>query len=81
MPLVQKKKHLFYVNLSRHPHIVRTFGSVYDNNNPDQNNSILLLQEYAPKGSLDEELHDRTTALDEKILIQIWHIITSFMVI
>ncbi len=70
----------FYVNLSRHPHIIRTFGFVYDRNKPDQNNSVLLLQEYAPEGSLFELLQERTTAPDEKILIKIFLQIIEAMI-
>ncbi|CAF1067499.1 unnamed protein product [Rotaria sordida] len=75
-----KKEASFYVNLSRHPHIIRTFGFVYDRNNPDQNNSILLLQEYAPEESLYELLQNRRTAPDEKILIQIFLQIIEAMI-
>lgn len=69
------------MNLSRHPHIVRTFGFVYDrNNNPEQKNTVLLLQEYAPEGSLVELLQDRPTPPDEKILIHIFLQITEAMI-
>ncbi|CAF2873956.1 unnamed protein product [Rotaria sp. Silwood2] len=75
-----KKEASFYVKLSRHPHIIRTFGFVYDSNNLDQNNSILLLQEYAPEGSLYELLQERRTVPDEKILIQIFLQIIEAMI-
>jgi proto-oncogene tyrosine-protein kinase Met len=75
-----EKEASFYVDLSRHPHIIRTFGFVYDKNNPNQNKTILLLQEYAPKGSLYEELENRTTAPDEKVLIQIFLQIIEAMI-
>jgi serine/threonine protein kinase len=75
-----RKEASFYVDLSRHPHIIRTFGFVYDRNIPDQNNSILLLQEYAPEGSLFELLQERRTAPDEKILIQIFLQIIEAMI-
>ncbi|CAF3893334.1 unnamed protein product [Rotaria sp. Silwood1] len=75
-----RKEASFYVDLSRHPHIIRTFGFVYDRNNPDQDNSILLLQEYAPEGSLYEVLQERTTAPDEHILLQIFLQIIEAMI-
>ncbi|CAF1528862.1 unnamed protein product [Rotaria sp. Silwood1] len=75
-----KKEASFYVKLSRHPHIIRTFGFVHDRNHPDQSNSFLLLQEYAPEGSLYELLQERRTAPDEKILIQIFLQIIEAMI-
>ena len=53
-----RKEASFYVNLSRHPHIIQTFGFVCDRNDPNENNSKLLLQEYAPEGSLYELLQN-----------------------
>ena len=75
-----RKEASFYVNLSRHPHIIRTFGFVCDRNNPNQDNSMLLLQEYAPEGSLYELLQDRRTVPDEKILIEIFLQIIDAMI-
>ncbi|CAF3984069.1 unnamed protein product [Rotaria sp. Silwood1] len=75
-----RKEASFYVNLSRHPHIIRTFGFVCNRNNPDQNNSVLLLQEYATVGSLCDLLEDRRTAPDEKVLIQIFLQIIEAMI-
>jgi len=75
-----KREASFYVNLSRHPHIIRTFGFVCDRNNPNQDNSILLLQEYASEGSLYELLQDRRTAPDEKVLIEIFLQIIDAMI-
>jgi serine/threonine protein kinase len=43
----------FYVKLSCHPHIVRTFGLVQCNPG-----SVMLLQEYAPHGDLSELLRE-----------------------
>ncbi len=74
------KEASFYVNLSRHPHIIRTFGFVYDGNNPNPNNSVLLLQEYAPEGSLYDLLQNRPTAPAEKFLIQIFLQIIEAMI-
>jgi serine/threonine protein kinase len=68
-----KKEASFYVELSRHPHIIRTFGLVHENNNnANNNNAIMLLQEYAPEGSLYEMLVDCGTMPDERILIEIF---------
>lgn len=60
----------FYVDLSRHPHIVRTFGIVHDKD--EDRNSIMLLQEYASEGSLYELLTERRNPLDEVILVEIF---------
>jgi serine/threonine protein kinase len=64
------KEASFYADLSRHPHIVRTFGLVRDGG--VDRNSVLLLQEYASAGSLYELLYERKTPLDEKILIEMF---------
>jgi len=48
-----KREASFYVQLSCHPHIVRTFGLVQSN--PD---SVMLLQESAPHGDLSEMLRE-----------------------
>ena len=50
----------FYVDLSRHQHIVRTFGLVREVD--DDRNSIMLLQEYASEGNLYELVHERKKA-------------------
>jgi serine/threonine protein kinase len=67
---------LFFDELSRHPHIVRTFGFVRSNDN----NSIMLLQEYASEGSLYDILQDQNTALDEKVFVEIFLQIIEAMV-
>ena len=64
------KEASFYVDLSRHAHIVRTFGLVCEDD--DDRNSITLLQEYAAEGSLYELLTERKKPLDEKILIEVF---------
>ena len=64
------KEASFYVDLSRHPHIVRTFGVVRDSDGDE--NSIMLLQECASEGSLYELLCEKKKPLDEKILLQIF---------
>ncbi|CAF3418223.1 unnamed protein product [Rotaria sp. Silwood1] len=70
----------FYIDLSHHPYIIRTFGLVYDRNNLDQKDAILLLQEYASEGSLYELLQKRNRVPDEKILIHIFLQIIEAMI-
>jgi serine/threonine protein kinase len=53
------KEASFYVNLSRHPNIVRTFGIVEPTN--EQDLGIMLLQEYASQGDLSELLQNEST--------------------
>jgi serine/threonine protein kinase len=67
-----KKEAGFYVELSRHSHILRTFGFVGENDNISDSNAVMLLQEYAPAGSLYEMLDDRRTVPNEHILIEIF---------
>ncbi|CAF0782550.1 unnamed protein product [Adineta steineri] len=74
------KEASFYVELSRHPHIVRTFGFVGNKNMNDDIDSIMLLQECAPEGSLYELLDERETVPDEKILIEIFLQIIDAMI-
>ncbi|CAF3419238.1 unnamed protein product [Rotaria sp. Silwood1] len=75
-----QKEASFYVELSRHPHIVRTFGLVHENNNKIKSNAIMLLQEYAPEGSLYELLMDCKTMPNEDILIEIFLQIIDAMI-
>ncbi|CAF1532799.1 unnamed protein product, partial [Adineta steineri] len=65
------KEASFYVDLSRHPHIVRTFGLVRDDGD-DNRSSIMMLQEYASEGSLYEILTERKNPLEEEILLEIF---------
>lgn len=74
------KEASLYVKLTRHPQIVRTFGLVHDPNAPDNDRSLMLLQEYAPEGSLWEWLQDHPQAPDEKLLIQLFLQITEAMI-
>ncbi|CAF4900544.1 unnamed protein product [Rotaria sp. Silwood1] len=70
-----EKEASFYVDLSRHPHIVRTYGFVHECTNGDNNdnsNAIMLLQEYARIGSLYDLLQERKKVPDEKLLIEIF---------
>ena len=73
-----RKEASFYVDLSRHPHIVRTYGLVYDNN--QENNAMMLLQEHAALGSLFDFLQDQVETLKEAILIEIFLQIIDAMI-
>jgi len=73
-----KREASFYVDLSRHPHIVRTYGLVYDNN--QETNAIMLLQEHAPLGSLFDFLQDQVEMPNEQILIEIFLQIIDAMI-
>jgi serine/threonine protein kinase len=78
-----KKESSFYVDLSRHPHIVRTYGFVHEKNDDDdddENNAIMLLQEHALMGSLYDLLQERKKAPNENILIEIFLQIIDAMV-
>jgi hypothetical protein len=80
----------FYVNLTRHPHVVRTFGLALnkkksdeksdDDDDDDEDNSVMLIQEYAHEGSLLELLQEREKRLDENILIEIFLQIIDAMI-
>jgi serine/threonine protein kinase len=65
----------FYVNLSCHPHIVRTFGFV--RSTPG---SVMLLQEYAPHGDLSELLRENGFKPTEKVLCTIFQQICDAMI-
>jgi hypothetical protein len=65
----------FYVQLSCHPHIVRTFGFVQSN--PD---SIMLLQECAPHGDLYELLQGNGFKPNERVLWKIFEQICDAMI-
>ena len=73
---VQAKREASYcVQLSRHPHIVRTYGVV----EPAPQDSIMLLQQYAPNGNLSDFLEDQLRVPDEVILIEMFAQITDAM--
>jgi serine/threonine protein kinase len=74
-----KRESSFYVDLSRHPHIVRTYGVVYDDND-EENNAVMLLQEHASLGSLYDFLQERRKAPEENILIQMFLQIIDAMI-
>ena len=67
-----RKEASFYVDLSRHSHIVRTYGFVYDNDNRHNSNSVMLLQEYAHEGNLLHKLHDCNRLIKEEVFIEIF---------
>ncbi|CAF1020715.1 unnamed protein product [Didymodactylos carnosus] len=73
-----QKEAKFYVDLTRHPNIVRTFGLVDSGNSNVDKNSVMLLQEYAPEGNLNEVIQHKT--LDENVLIEIFIQITNAMI-
>jgi len=58
-----KREASFYVQLSFHPHIVRTFGIVQSNPG-----SVMLLQESAPHGDLSELLRENGFKPNEVVL-------------
>jgi serine/threonine protein kinase len=73
-----KAKHeaSFYVKLSCHPHIVRTYGLV-DSNSSD---SIMLVQEYAPEGDLSELLRSNHFRPTMNVLLEIfWQIVNAMI--
>ena len=65
----------FYVQLSCHPHIVRTFGFVQST--PE---SVMLLQECAPHGDLSELLRENGFKPNEKVLLEIFKQICDAMI-
>jgi serine/threonine protein kinase len=73
-----QKEASFYVKLSRHPHIVRTYGLVEDV--IPSTTSVMLLQEYAPEGSLFEFLTDQQELPNDKIFEEMFIQIADAMV-
>ena len=66
----------FYVKLSCHPHIVRTYGLV-DSHSSD---SIMLVQEYAPEGDLSELFRGNNFRPTIEVLIEIfWQIVNAMI--
>ncbi len=60
-----KKQPSFYVDLSRHPHMVLYMNKI-------MMKKVMLLQEHASMGSLYDLLQERTKTPNENILIQIF---------
>ncbi|CAF4469667.1 unnamed protein product [Didymodactylos carnosus] len=68
----------FYVDLSRHPHIVRTYGFVKDTKQEPEIQSIMLLQEYAPRGDFLDIVE--RSSLAESVLGEIFVQIADAMI-
>lgn len=66
---------LFYVRLSSHPYIVRTYGLV-----ESDPNSVMLVQEYAEKGDLVELLRDDNFRPIRDVLVEIFIQIIDAMI-
>jgi serine/threonine protein kinase len=71
-----KREASFYVKLSCHPHIVRTYGLV-DSHSSD---SIMLVQEYAPEGDLGELLRGNAFQPTMEVLLEIFCQIVDAMI-
>jgi len=70
-----KKDASFYVQLSCHPHIIRTYGLVQSNPS-----STMLLQEPAPQGNLSELLCRNEFTPNERVLWEIFEQICDAMI-
>lgn len=70
-----KREASFYVQLSCHPNIVRTFGLVQSNPS-----SVMLLQEAAPHGDLSEHLRENGFKPSEQVLWEIFKQICDTMI-
>ena len=66
----------FYVRLSCHPHIVRTYGLVDDHST----DSVMLVQEYAPHGDLSEQLRSRSFQPTLEVLVEIFRQVVDAMI-
>ena len=66
----------FYVKLSCHPHIVRTYGLT----DSDSSDSIMLVQEYAPQGDLRELLHGNNFRPSDAVFVEIFCQIVDAMI-
>ena len=62
-----RRKSWYYVQLSNHPHIIRTYGIVHSNER-----SMRFLQEYPPQGNLSELLRENEFKPNEKVLLEIF---------
>lgn len=70
-----KREASFYVQLSCHPHIVRTFGIVQSNPG-----SVMLLQECAPHSDLSRLLRENRFKPNEAVLREIFKQICDAMI-
>ncbi|CAF1444737.1 unnamed protein product [Didymodactylos carnosus] len=69
----------FYFELSCHPHILRTYGIVVDPTQHSSSDSMMLLQERAPKSNLNELLEDVKEFPAEVVVLEIFIQITDAM--
>lgn len=65
----------FYMQLSSHANIVRTFGFV-----ESQPNSVMFVQEFADHGDLSELLRERRFCPTEEVLVEIFIQLTNAMI-
>ncbi|CAF3177279.1 unnamed protein product [Rotaria socialis] len=71
-----KREASFYVQLSCHPHIVRTYGFI----DSDSSASIMLVQEYAPGGDLSKLLRNANFQPTFEVLLEIfWQIVDAMI--
>lgn len=70
-----RRKPWYYVQLSNHPHIIRTYGIVHSNER-----SMRFLQEYPPQGNLSELLRENEFKPNEKVLLEIFEQICDGMI-
>ena len=61
----------FHAKISCHPHIVRTFGIVYDKEDNEDTSGTILLQELASHGTLYKLLREDKIIFQERVLIRI----------
>lgn len=73
------KEASFYEKMTRHPHIVKTYGIV-DEPADVTSHSIMLLQEYASEGNLFELLQEQSSVPDSNILCEMFVQISDAMV-
>ncbi|CAF3963746.1 unnamed protein product [Rotaria magnacalcarata] len=71
-----KREASFYVQLSCHPHIVRTYGFI----DSDSSASIMLVQEYAPGGDLSNLLRNANFQPTFEVLLEIFGQIVDAMI-
>lgn len=71
-----KREASFYVQLSCHPHIVRTYGLV-ESHTADH---IMLVQEYAPHGDLSELLRTGSFRPTLEVLVEIFRQVVDAMI-
>lgn len=70
-----RRKAWYYVQLSNHPHIIRTYGIIQSNKR-----SLMFVQEYPPQGNLSELLRENEFQPNEKVLLEIFEQICDGMI-